>query len=77
MVVSPKRRESRMVAVELLVGAIFIIASASAFWSLPRDGEVRGYLRNEQVQAYYAVALVVGFIVGVVSLLLGFADMIR
>jgi hypothetical protein len=65
-----------MVAVELLVGAVFLIASGSAFWfALPRDGEVRGYLRNEQVQAYYT-RVVVGFIVGVVSLLLGLADMI-
>ena len=67
-----------MVAVELLVGAIFVIVSLSAFWfALPRDGEVRGYLRNEQVQAYYAVVLVVGFVIGVGSLVLGFADMIR
>ena len=67
-----------MVAVELLVGAIFLIVSVSAFWfALPRDGEVRGYLRNEQVQAYYTVVLVVGFVVGVGSLVLGFADMIR
>lgn len=67
-----------MVAVELLVGAIFLIVSVSAFWfALPRDGEVRGYLRNEQVQAYYTVALVVGFVVGVGSLVLGLADMIR
>jgi hypothetical protein len=67
-----------MVAVELLVGAVFLIASVSAFWfALPRGGEVRGYLRNEQVQAYYAVALVVGFIVGVGSLVLGLADLIR
>jgi hypothetical protein len=67
-----------MVAVELLLGAIFTIVSVSAFWfALPRDGEVRGYLRNEQVQAYYTVALVVGFVVGVGSLVLGFADMIR
>ena len=67
-----------MVAVELLVGAIFLIVSVSAFWfALLRDGEVRGYLRNEQVQAYYTVVLVVGFVIGVGSLVLGFADMIR
>ena len=67
-----------MVAVELLVGAIFLIVSVSGFWfALPRDGEVRGYLRNEQVQAYYTVVLVVGFVIGVGSLVLGFADMIR
>jgi hypothetical protein len=39
-----------MVAVELLVGAVFLIVSVCAFWfALPRGGEVRGYLRNEQV----------------------------
>jgi hypothetical protein len=66
-----------MVAVELLVGAAFLIASVSAFWfALPRHGEVRGYLRNEHVQAYYSVALVVGFIVGVVGLMRGLADII-
>lgn len=67
-----------MVAVELLVGAIFLIVSVSAFWfALPQHGEVRGYLRNEQVQAYYTVVLVVGFVIGVGSLVLGLADMIR
>ena len=67
-----------MVAVELLVGAILIIISVSAFWfALPQHGEVRSYLRNEQVQAYYTVALVTGSVAGVVGLMLGLADMIR
>ena len=67
-----------MVAVELLVGAIVLIVSASAFWfALPRDGKVRGFLRNDQAQAYYAVAVVVGFVMGVVTFGLGLADMIR
>jgi hypothetical protein len=37
----------------------------------------RGPRLSAQRTSHYTVALVVGFIVGVVSLLLGFADMIR
>ena len=52
-----------MVAVELFVGAAFLIATAFAFWiALPQDGQVRSFLRSDQVQAYYAVALLVGFV---------------
>jgi hypothetical protein len=56
-----------MVAAEIFVGVALVIAAAVAFWmALPRSGHVRSFLRNEQVQAYYAVA---GF--GVVNIVRG------
>jgi hypothetical protein len=59
------------------VGAIFLIAFGLAFWlALPRDGKVRSFLRNDQVQAYYAVGLVVLLAGGVVSVVFVLAAMI-
>jgi hypothetical protein len=61
-----------MVAVEILVGAAFLIAAAVALWiALPRGGQVRGFLSNDQAQAYYAVAVLVGFVFGVVNIVRG------
>jgi hypothetical protein len=61
-----------MVAVEIFVGVAFIIASALAFWiALPRHGQVRSFLSSDQAQAYYAVALLIGFVFGVVNIVRG------
>ena len=66
-----------MVAVELFVGAAFLIATAFAFWiALPQDGQVRSFLRSDQVQAYYAVALLVGFVFEFVNIVLGLTAVI-
>ena len=42
---------------EVLLGACLVVASILAFWiALPREGVVRPLLRNDAVQAYYAVS---------------------
>jgi hypothetical protein len=43
---------------------------------LPRDGKVRNFLRNDQVQAYYAVGLVALLAGGVMSVVLVLMAMI-
>ena len=44
---------------QFLAGVILFVAFGLAFWlALPRDGKVRSFLRNDQVQAYYTVALI-------------------
>jgi sulfite exporter TauE/SafE len=61
----------------LFVGAILLIAFGLGFWlALPRDGKVRSLLRNDQVQAYYAVGVVSLLVGGVVNLLLVLMAMI-
>jgi hypothetical protein len=55
---------------DLFVGAILLIACGLAFWiALPRDGKVRSFLRNDHVQAYYAVGVVSLLVGGVVSVI--------
>jgi hypothetical protein len=56
------------------VGAILL--SHSAWLALPRDGKVRNFLRNDQVQAYYAVGLVALLAGGVMSVVLVLMAMI-
>ncbi len=57
---------------EFLVGAVLLVASGLAFWfALPRDGKVRGYLRNDKVQAYYTVAILGAFVLGLLNVVLG------
>ena len=47
---------------QLIAGGVVLVASVLGFWvALPRDGEVRSFLRNDAVQAYYAVAVLGGF----------------
>jgi hypothetical protein len=59
-------------AARYLLGIAFIVASSVAFWiALPRDGQVRSFLRNDQFQAYYAVALLISFVFGVVNIVRG------
>jgi hypothetical protein len=50
------------VGLELIASVAVLVASVLGFWfALPKDGQVRKYLRNEDVQAYYAVTLLGGF----------------
>jgi hypothetical protein len=59
--------------------AAFHLASKSvlAFWfALARDGQVRSFLQNDEVQAYYTVAIIVVFAIGVLNLALGLMNML-
>jgi len=57
---------------ELLVGAALLVAFGVAVWSaLPKDGEVRSFLRNDQIQAYYAVAILGALVIGLLYTALG------
>ena len=60
----------------LSVGAVLLVASVMAFWfALPKDGEVRKYLRNDQVQAYYTVIILGGFVIGLLNVVLGLVSL--
>lgn len=57
---------------QFLAGTILLIAFGLAFWlALPRDGKVRSFLRNEQVQAYYTVAMLAALFGGILNVVLG------
>jgi hypothetical protein len=62
---------------QFLTGAILLVAFGLAFWlALPRDGKVRRFLRNDQVQAYYTVALMAALAGGILNAVLGLMAMI-
>jgi divalent metal cation (Fe/Co/Zn/Cd) transporter len=62
--------------VNFFVGVIPFVVGAVAFWlALPRYGQVRSFLRNDQVQAYYTVAIVVLLGGGVINIVLGLMAM--
>jgi hypothetical protein len=70
--VPARRGRSRRFPMELLIGAVLLVASSVAFWfALPRGGEVRSYLRNDKVQAYYTVAILGAFVLGLLNVVLG------
>jgi hypothetical protein len=57
---------------ELLFGVVMVAASFAALWiALPQDGEVRPFLRNENAQAYYVVAILGMFALGMVNIVTG------
>ena len=57
---------------EVLLGTALIGAATLGWWiALPRDGEVRAFLRNEHVQAYYAVAVIGGYGIGLANVISG------
>ena len=67
-----------MAGLELLGGAIFLAASLLGFWvALPKDGQVRHFLRNDHVQSYYAVALEAAFVFGILNLVLGAVQLFK
>ena len=46
----------------IVAAVVVLIASVVGFWlALPLDGEVRGFLRNDNAQAYYTLAIIAGF----------------
>ena len=47
--------------------AIFAVSVVAFRLAMPVDGKVRPYLRNDDVQSYYAVALVLGLTFGLLS----------
>ena len=62
---------------QLIVGVILLVAFGVAFrLALPRDGKVRSFLRNDQVQAYYAVGMVAALVGGILNVVLGWITMI-
>jgi hypothetical protein len=61
-----------MNVVELLIGVSSVLASILAMWlALPRDGQVRGFLRSDTMQASYAVIVLGIFAFGVVNIVTG------
>ena len=56
--------------------AIFAISVVAFRLALPVDGKVRTYLRNDDVQSYYAVVLVLGLAFGLLSSLVGIAQLL-
>ena len=51
------KEESTMNVGAIVLGVCLVVASILAFWiALPRDGQVRWFLRNDYAQAYYAVS---------------------
>lgn len=58
---------------ELLIGLGFLVVGIFALWvALPRDGQVRGFLRSDAVQSYYAVVVLGIIAVGLVNIVRGF-----
>jgi hypothetical protein len=56
----------------IIFGAAALVIGLLGFWiALPRDGQVRSFLRNDDVQAYYVVITIVVAAMGAVSLLSG------
>ena len=65
-----------MAVFELIVGVILVAASVFALViALPKDGEVRPFLRNEHAQAYYTIVIMGAFVYGVVNLFAGVKDL--
>lgn len=59
-----------MVAFEFVAGTILMAISALGFWiALPKGGQVRTFLRNDEVQSYYTVAVICAFAYGAVNVL--------
>lgn len=61
-----------MSGAELLVGAVVLAVGILGFLiAMPRDGQVRSFLRNDDVQAYYTVTMIVLVAFGVVNVVTG------
>ena len=57
---------------ELLLGLAAVAASVFALWvALPREGEVRHFLRSDSVQAIYTIAILGIFTWGAVYIATG------
>jgi hypothetical protein len=61
-----------MIEGEILLGIGLVAASALAFWiALPRDGQVRPFLRSDSAQAYTAVFIIGAMGLGLISIVAG------
>jgi len=57
---------------QLLLAVAVLVASVLGFLvALPKDGQVRPFLRSDQLQSYYAVAVLGGFTGGLLYTVLG------
>ena len=57
---------------EVLLGVGLVVAAGLTVWiARPRDGQVRGWLRNENAQAYYTHAILALFLCGLVNIITG------
>ena len=67
-----------MTEIEFLAGTLLLAASIVGFWlALPKDGQVRPFLRNDHVQSYYVVALLGAFVFGILNVGLGVTAMFK
>ena len=59
-----------MDVVQLLLG-IGLVAVRALAWriALPREGQVRPFLRNDHAQAYFSIFILVTFVFGVVNII--------
>jgi hypothetical protein len=54
----------------ILVGACLVVASVAAFYlALPREGRVARFLRSNEAQSYYVVAILTTFVTGSLMIL--------
>jgi hypothetical protein len=62
----------------LVLGLIGLALGILGLWiALPRDGQVRGFLRNDHVQAYYTVAVISLGASGAVAAFSGLLELAR
>jgi hypothetical protein len=61
---------------QLVLSLALLAVSMVAFrFAMPVDGKVRPYLRNDDVQSYYAVLLVLGLVFGLISSIFGIVQL--
>lgn len=62
---------------QLVLSLALLAVSVVAFrFAMPVDGNVRPYLRNDDVQSYYAVLLVLGLVFGLLSSIFGIVQLV-
>jgi hypothetical protein len=62
---------------QLVLSLALLAVSVVAFrFAMPVGGEVRPYLRNDDVQSYYAVLLVLGLVFGLLSSIFGIVQLV-
>jgi Mn2+/Fe2+ NRAMP family transporter len=59
-----------------VIGVMLLVASVVAFWfALPQGGEIRSFLRNDDFQAYFAVAILGALVMGLLYTGLGLVSL--
>lgn len=57
------------------LGAVLIVVSLVALWrALPRNGEVRPFLRTDGLQSTYTLAMIAALTFGILALAVGLSD---